>query len=143
MNYSDFSSSKHLFVLSLSLSLSALPPSFSLFFFPPSCCCFLFYSSLLQASAGWEALGWLLEASGLLFCSMELTGSRHPSLLSFDHRVVSDACFLASCRKVRARAPRMISFRRHFLKGAVREPGPSEGHQPPSASLSRAQRAHL
>lgn len=60
------------------------------------------------------------------------------TLLSFDHRmVVRSACFLASGHKLRARAPRMISFRRHFLKKVITEPGPSEGHpQPFSASLS-------
>lgn len=121
---------------SLTVSLIHSLPLFLLF---PSCCCccfcVLFVSPQSVLLVG-KPFVWLVEHQSCP--SFPWSQWFQVSLLSFDHRVVvRGACFLASSCKLRARAPRMISFRRHFLKGVPTEPGPSEGHQQPASLLHR------
>lgn len=111
-------------------------PHFFPSLFSLHCCCFsvLFVT---PPSVCW--LGSPLPSYWSIGAALLFHGANwfQASLLSFDHRVVvRGACFLASCRKLRARAPRMISFGCHFLKGMITEPGPSEGISGPSLPAS-------
>lgn len=93
---------------------------------------FCFIHRCSKHSAGWGALCLVSGASvqPLLFHGANWFQA---SLLSSDHGVLArGACFLARSRKSRASAPRMISCRRHFLKGGIA----SQAHLRGTSSLS-------